>query len=53
MCWKCQDIDQAIAHCRVLSARLADELAQARLNRVIEQLEAEKKALHPDRRAFA
>ena len=53
MCWICQEIDEAIVHCRVLSAHVADELAQAGLNEVIEQLEAERKAVHPDRRAFA
>jgi hypothetical protein len=48
MCWKCEEIDKVILHYRTLHARVTDELTLEGLQQLIEKLEAEKKALHPD-----
>jgi hypothetical protein len=48
MCWKCQEIDKVILHYRVLGARVTDKLTLEGLQQLIEKLEAEKKALHPE-----
>jgi hypothetical protein len=48
MCWKCEEIDKKILHYRTLGARVTDRLTLEGLQQLIEKLEAEKKALHPD-----
>jgi hypothetical protein len=48
MCWKCAEIDKVILRYRTLSARMTDRLTLEGLQQLIEKLEAEKKALHPE-----
>ena len=48
MCWKCQEIDKVILHYRVLGARVTDKLTLEGLQQLIDKLEAEKKARHPE-----
>ena len=48
MCWKCREIDKKIAHYRTLIARVIDKQTLEGLEHMVEKLEAEKKALHPD-----
>ena len=50
MCWKCEEIEKVILHYRTLSARLTDRLILEGLQQLIETLENEKKALHPEPR---
>jgi hypothetical protein len=48
MCWKCAEIDKVILHYGTLSARVTDRLTLEGLEQLIDKLEAEKKALHPE-----
>jgi hypothetical protein len=48
MCWKCEEIDKVILHYRTLSARVSDRLTLEGLQQLIDKLEDEKKALHPE-----
>jgi hypothetical protein len=48
MCWKCVEIDKVILHYRTLSARMTDTMTLEGLQQLIDTLEAEKKALHPE-----
>jgi hypothetical protein len=48
MCWKCDEIDKVILRYRTLSSRVTDTLTIEGLQQLIDKLEAEKKALHPD-----
>lgn len=48
MCWKCDEIDKVILHYRTLSARVTDTLTLEGLQQLIDKLEAEKIALHPE-----
>lgn len=48
MCAKCQSIDIQIARYRLLSARINDQQTLDGLARLIQELEAQKKALHPE-----
>jgi hypothetical protein len=48
MCWKCDEIDKAIVHYRTMSARVTDQLTLEGLQQLIDKLEAEKSALHPE-----
>jgi hypothetical protein len=48
MCWKCEEIDKVILHYQTLSARVTDRLTVQGLQQLIEKLEDEKKALHPE-----
>jgi hypothetical protein len=48
MCWKCQEIDLVILHYRTLGARVTDQLTLDGLQHLIDKLEAEKSALHPE-----
>jgi hypothetical protein len=50
MCWKCKEIDKAIARYRTLIARVTDEQTLEGIGRLIEKLEAEKKRMHPDQK---
>ena len=50
MCWKCEEIDRVILHYRTLATRLTDRLTLEGLQQLIETLEAEKRALHAERR---
>ena len=48
MCDKCKPIDDRISHYRLLSARISDVQTLDGLKRLIEELEGQKKALHPE-----
>jgi hypothetical protein len=48
MGWKCQEIDRVILHYRTLGARVTDQLTLDGLQHLIDKLEAEKSALHPE-----
>jgi hypothetical protein len=48
MCWKCDEIDKKIAHYRTLSSRVTDTLTLEGLQQLVDKLEVEKKALHPE-----
>jgi len=48
MCWKCQEIDKRILHYRALGVRMTDEGLLNGLQQLIDKLEAEKRALHPE-----
>ena len=48
MCEKCAEIDKTIAHYRWIKGRVIDPLTQQAADDLIEKLEAEKIALHPE-----
>jgi hypothetical protein len=48
MCEKCQAIDERIKHYTALSTRVTDKQTLDGIKNLIEGLEAQKKALHPD-----
>ena len=50
MCWKCEEIDKKIVHYQTLIARVTDTLTLEGLQQLIEKLENEKKALHPEQK---
>jgi hypothetical protein len=49
MCWKCREIDTLILRYRALGDRWTDDMMLKGLQRLVDKLEAEKKALHPER----
>jgi hypothetical protein len=48
MCEKCVEIDKKIERYRVLIAGVTDKLALDGLKELIDQMEAQKAALHPE-----
>ena len=48
MCEKCIEIDKTIAHYRWIKGRVIDPLTQQAADDLIEKLEDEKIALHPE-----
>jgi hypothetical protein len=48
MCEKCAELDRRIGHLKSMIEHLADQKAVAAANRLIEEMEAEKAALHPE-----
>ena len=48
MCEKCKAIDERITDYRFLRARINDPQTGEGIARLIEELEAKKKALHPE-----
>jgi hypothetical protein len=48
MCWRCEEIDKMIVRYRTLRTRVTDIWTLEGLQQLIETLETEKKALHPD-----
>jgi hypothetical protein len=48
MCDKCVEFDGKIDHYRFLASRLTDELTLDGIKQLIERLQAEKAALHPE-----
>lgn len=48
MCWKCNEIDKVMLHYRTLGARVTDQQTVEGLQQLIDKLEAEKMALHPE-----
>ena len=51
MCDECAKLDKKIDHYRTLMARVTDQLTNEGLEKLIEQLKAEKAALHPQQEA--
>ena len=51
MCDKYNEIDEKIAHYRRISQYVSDQLTRERLDRMFEDLAAEKTALHPAQQA--
>jgi|SoiMethySBSTD1v2_1073268.scaffolds.fasta_scaffold820105_1 hypothetical protein len=50
MCTKCNEIDKKIARYARLSSSVTDPVTIDRFKQLIDELEADKTALHPDRR---
>jgi hypothetical protein len=48
MCDKCDEIDKKTQHYRTLAARIMDQPAIDGINQLIERLQNEKLALHPE-----
>jgi hypothetical protein len=48
MCSKCVELDRKIEHCRRLASSSLDQNTVNGLEALIEQLRAERVALHPD-----
>jgi hypothetical protein len=48
MCDKCEELDRKIEHYRLLVARVLDPLLNEGVGRLIEDMEAQKAALHPE-----
>ena len=48
MCERCTQIDERIAHYRLLRLRIADEKTLDGIDVLIEQHQTEKLTLHPD-----
>jgi hypothetical protein len=48
MCAKCIEIDEKTEHYRRICASISDQLTIDRINALVEKLEAEKAALHPE-----
>jgi hypothetical protein len=51
MCAKCAEIDRRIQHLKELASRLLDAPALDGIAALIAELEAQKRALHPERTA--
>lgn len=47
MCEKCREIDERVAHYRLLAARLTDRQTLEAIQQLIDTLEREKAVLHP------
>jgi len=48
MCWKCEEIDKVILHYRTLGTRVTDRQTLEGPQQLIDALEVEKQALHPE-----
>jgi hypothetical protein len=48
MCDKCDELDKKIEHYRRLVAQMSDPLTTERVGKLIETLEAQKLAFHPE-----
>jgi hypothetical protein len=51
MCEKCEELDKKIDHYRTLMARVTDRQTNEGIAKLIENLRAQKAALHPEREA--
>ena len=51
MCEKCEELDEKIDHYRNLIARVADRQTNEGIGKLIEDMQAQKAALHPEREA--
>jgi hypothetical protein len=49
MCEQCVELDKKIEHYRGLIARIADPLTNERVEKLIEEMQTQKSALHPER----
>jgi hypothetical protein len=48
MCDKCQELDKKIEHYRRIVSRITDQLTNERVEKLIEEMQAQKVALHPE-----
>ncbi len=48
MCDKCQELDKEIEHYRILMARINDQLMNEGIRKLIEEMQAQKAAHHPE-----
>ena len=48
MCEKCVVLDSKIEHYRVLASRITDQPTLDGINQLIERMQAQKAALHPE-----
>jgi hypothetical protein len=48
MCDKCKPIDEKIEHYRLIGSRISDPQTSEGIKRLIQELEAQKKVLHPE-----
>ena len=51
MCEKCEELDERIEHYRYLMARVTDRRTNEGIGKLIEDMQAQKAALHPEREA--
>jgi hypothetical protein len=51
MCEKCEELDDRIEHYRNLMARVTDRQANEGIGKLIEDMQAQKAALHREREA--
>ena len=51
MCDKCEELDKTIEHYRNLMARVTDRQANEGIGQLIEDMQAQKAALHLEREA--
>jgi hypothetical protein len=49
MCERCDEIDRTIAHYRWIAGQIIDSKTNQAANDLIEKLENEKRALHPEK----
>ena len=49
MCDRCEELDKKIEHYRQLAARVCDPLLTEGVGKLIEEMEAQKAALHSER----
>ena len=50
MCDKCVELDKKIEHYRRLVAQVTDQLTTERVGKLIETMEAQKVAFHPEQK---
>jgi flagellar motility protein MotE (MotC chaperone) len=48
MCEKCEELDEKISHYERIRASIGDQLTVDRIKELMEQMKAEKAALHPE-----
>jgi hypothetical protein len=48
MCDRCVELDHKIEHYKRISASITDQLTIDRIKELVEQMKAEKTALHPE-----
>jgi hypothetical protein len=48
MCEQCVEIDKKIEHYRVIASRVTDQLVLDGIKELIERMQAQKSALHPE-----
>jgi hypothetical protein len=50
MCEKCVEIDSKIEHYRLLASRIADQPTLDGIKQLMERMQAQKAALHPEQK---
>ena len=50
MCDECAKLDKKIDHYRSLMARVTDQLTNEGLGKLVEEMKAQKAALHPEQK---